>query len=195
VIQNPANPQCFNRYSYCVNNPLKYIDPTGHFWDWFIDWASIAFDAIEFWNNPSWANGGYLLGDLILGIVPFIPAGIGPLVKGVTKGTEIVKGVDKVIEGAKIAGEWVKANESMSDFARAYQKYITGTDKIFLRNSIKFDGLIGNILVEAKGTYANFVDKSGKFYEWFSGKDELVNQALRQLKAADGVSINWYIAD
>jgi RHS repeat-associated protein len=30
VIQNPANPQCFNRYSYCLNNPLKYRDPSGH---------------------------------------------------------------------------------------------------------------------------------------------------------------------
>jgi RHS repeat-associated protein len=24
------NPQYFNRYSYCLNNPLKYIDPSGH---------------------------------------------------------------------------------------------------------------------------------------------------------------------
>jgi hypothetical protein len=24
------NPQAFNRYSYCLNNPLKYIDPSGH---------------------------------------------------------------------------------------------------------------------------------------------------------------------
>ena len=24
------NPQTLNRYSYCVNNPLKYIDPSGH---------------------------------------------------------------------------------------------------------------------------------------------------------------------
>jgi hypothetical protein len=29
VIPNPANPQCFNRYSYCLNNPLKYTDPSG----------------------------------------------------------------------------------------------------------------------------------------------------------------------
>jgi len=35
VIPNPANPQCFNRYSYCLNNPLKYTDPSGHdpYWD------------------------------------------------------------------------------------------------------------------------------------------------------------------
>jgi RHS repeat-associated protein len=30
VIQSMANPQCFNRYSYCLNNPLKYTDPSGH---------------------------------------------------------------------------------------------------------------------------------------------------------------------
>ncbi|AHB13822.1 RHS repeat-associated core domain-containing protein [Dehalococcoides mccartyi] len=27
------DPQCLNRYSYCGNNPLKYIDPSGH-WNW-----------------------------------------------------------------------------------------------------------------------------------------------------------------
>ncbi len=26
----PANPQALNRYSYVLNNPLRYIDPTGH---------------------------------------------------------------------------------------------------------------------------------------------------------------------
>ena len=33
IIQSPYDPQTFNRYTYCRNNPLKYIDPTGHiFW-------------------------------------------------------------------------------------------------------------------------------------------------------------------
>jgi hypothetical protein len=26
----PANPQALNRYAYCLNNPLRYVDPTGH---------------------------------------------------------------------------------------------------------------------------------------------------------------------
>jgi len=29
-VPNPANPQAFNRYSYVYNNPLRYVDPSGH---------------------------------------------------------------------------------------------------------------------------------------------------------------------
>ncbi len=29
VLQNPSNSQNYNRYSYCLNNPLKYVDPSG----------------------------------------------------------------------------------------------------------------------------------------------------------------------
>ena len=32
VVPNPANPQSLNRYSYVLNNPLKYTDPSGHSW-------------------------------------------------------------------------------------------------------------------------------------------------------------------
>lgn len=31
-IQCPDNSQNFNRYAYCLNNPLKYTDPDGEFW-------------------------------------------------------------------------------------------------------------------------------------------------------------------
>lgn len=30
IIPNPANPQDLNRYSYVTNNPMTYVDPTGH---------------------------------------------------------------------------------------------------------------------------------------------------------------------
>lgn len=30
-VQAPYYTQCFNRYSYCLNNPLKYTDPSGEF--------------------------------------------------------------------------------------------------------------------------------------------------------------------
>ncbi len=30
VVPEPGNPQAWNRYSYGLNNPLRYVDPTGH---------------------------------------------------------------------------------------------------------------------------------------------------------------------
>lgn len=35
-VQSPWNSQNFNRYSYCLNNPLKYNDPDG---DFFLTWS------------------------------------------------------------------------------------------------------------------------------------------------------------
>jgi RHS repeat-associated protein len=30
IVPDPANPQSYNRYAYSYNNPLKYVDPSGH---------------------------------------------------------------------------------------------------------------------------------------------------------------------
>ncbi|MEW6085796.1 MAG: RHS repeat-associated core domain-containing protein [Chloroflexota bacterium] len=30
IVPNPANPQAYNRYSYTINNPILFTDPTGH---------------------------------------------------------------------------------------------------------------------------------------------------------------------
>ena len=30
-VSSPASTQAFNRYSYCLNNPLMYTDPSGEF--------------------------------------------------------------------------------------------------------------------------------------------------------------------
>ena len=38
-VQAPTNPQNYNRYSYCLNNPLKYTDPSGDKWSWNKTWS------------------------------------------------------------------------------------------------------------------------------------------------------------
>ncbi|MDA8135797.1 MAG: DUF4329 domain-containing protein, partial [Desulfobacteraceae bacterium] len=30
IVPDPYNPQSLNRYAYCLNNPIRYVDPTGH---------------------------------------------------------------------------------------------------------------------------------------------------------------------
>ena len=38
IVSGYANPQNLNRMSYVVNNPLKYIDPTGHDYCLVLPW-------------------------------------------------------------------------------------------------------------------------------------------------------------
>ncbi|MCD4742313.1 MAG: RHS repeat-associated core domain-containing protein [Desulfobacteraceae bacterium] len=33
IVPNPFNPQSFNRYTYCLNNPIKYTDHRGHLYE------------------------------------------------------------------------------------------------------------------------------------------------------------------
>lgn len=67
-IQEPFNTQNYNRYSYVLNNPLKYTDPSGEFWGFF---AALLFTSYangvnqsggEYnptkWNSSTWTNVG-----------------------------------------------------------------------------------------------------------------------------------------
>lgn len=51
-IQAPDNSQSFNRYAYCLNNPLKYTDPSGEAWHLAIGAALGGITNLAFnWNN------------------------------------------------------------------------------------------------------------------------------------------------
>lgn len=83
----------------------------------------------------------------------------------------------------------------MSVAATEYQTFITGrsANESYLLKRVKFDGLIDDVLVDAKSGYGNFVKKStGEFYDWFKGSKGLVEQARRQIGAAEGNKIQWY---
>lgn len=59
-IQEPFNSQNFNRYSYCLNNPLKYTDPSGEWFgfdDLLIAGSSFLFGYIS--NGLSTGNWGW----------------------------------------------------------------------------------------------------------------------------------------
>ena len=65
-VQAPDFSQSFNRYAYCLNNPLRYVDPSGEFLTWSINQYGFSIGLnftpagypLGFGLNVSWANGG-----------------------------------------------------------------------------------------------------------------------------------------
>lgn len=53
-IQDPFNTQNYNRYGYVLNNPLKYTDPTGEFWNVLFGYLFTAY------VSGAYASGGEL---------------------------------------------------------------------------------------------------------------------------------------
>jgi len=85
-VQAPDNSQSFNRYSYCLNNPLVYTDPSGEFWHIIIgaavggvyNWA--AHGAEFTWEGFRYFGVGAVAGALSAGV----GAGAGAALAGNT---------------------------------------------------------------------------------------------------------------
>ena len=80
-VQAPGNSQSFNRYAYCLNNPLKYTDPDGEFWHLVIGAVvggvvNVGINAKyidTFWQGLGYFGIGALAGGLSVGV----GAGVG----------------------------------------------------------------------------------------------------------------------
>jgi hypothetical protein len=94
-------------------------------------------------------------------------------------------------------GGWSSVSESMSARAADYQARVTGVPSGtgYVVSGVKFDGYRNGVLLDAKGPgYAKFV-KNGRFRPWYNGAGDLASQARRQLNAAGGTPITWYVAE
>jgi len=63
-----------NWYTYCINNPVIYHDPSGKAFDFIIDAISAGVSLGEFIAEPSWTNFGFFAWGAVALILPLIPA-------------------------------------------------------------------------------------------------------------------------
>lgn len=107
-VQMPDFTQSFNRYSYCINNPLKYTDPTGEVF--MIDDAAIILAAVSgaiinlsvnYQNikNP-WQALGYIGVGALSGVAGYFTAGIGTgIISGIVYGSVATAGLSALTNG------------------------------------------------------------------------------------------------
>ena len=185
-------------YAYAWNNPVNLTDPDGRcpFCPWLdavVDVGFIVYDigvlAQEKITTGKTSAGNWAaLGADAASIAVPMAVGAGLAARAAYKATSASSKALK-------AGKWVNVSENMSDAAASFQKQISGVDagKSFKLNDEKFDGVTdGGILLDAKSAMKNFVGKDGNFQSWFKGAESMVDQAKRQLNAADGAPIQWH---
>ena len=79
-VSSPYSTQAFNRYSYCVNKPLMYTDPSGEFIHFIIGAISgmiSGWQIADAMGATGWKKFGYILGGAVIGAAS---AGVGSAV-------------------------------------------------------------------------------------------------------------------
>jgi hypothetical protein len=102
-------------------------------------------------------------------------------------------------------GKWVQKAEAMSGDAMSYQVQVTGTPKSWVYrvffgpgpdDYVDFDGFVNGVLLEAKGAnLAKFINDGLKPLPFFRGQSKFLEQAKRQLDAANGLPVRWIVAE
>ncbi len=96
----------------------------------------------------------------------------------------------------RVSGEWQTVNESMPARARAYQTQLTGkAGMAYAVNGVNFDGVTVHALIETKGPGYAWAVENGEFRVDYRGAGKMLNQARRQIAAANGTPIIWLVAE
>ncbi|WP_420207790.1 RHS repeat domain-containing protein [Candidatus Electronema sp. JC] len=107
VTPNLYDPQSLNRYAYTRNNPVKYVDPSGHLFDVVFDVIFIANDIKTLVTDPSSRTAvNYLaLGADVAGLLIPGATGLGTGVKVALTGAAVVDNVADTVRAIDKTGD------------------------------------------------------------------------------------------
>ncbi|MEK6862516.1 MAG: RHS repeat-associated core domain-containing protein, partial [Nanoarchaeota archaeon] len=129
VIQDVYNPQNLNRYSYVLNNPYKYNDPSGNYFETVLDIGFVVWDVVDIVKNPLNTDNWISLGlDLVSTATPVV-AGLGRVYKA-GKG---LRAADKVIDAEKTFESFKNTDEAFKYYSKdpVFRKSYKETKDLF----------------------------------------------------------------
>ncbi|ULO09514.1 RHS repeat-associated core domain-containing protein [Paenibacillus sp. 19GGS1-52] len=133
------HPDSQNPYVYVVNNPLIYVDPSGHIFDVIFDIASLAYDTYQFVQDPSWENVGYMGLDVAAAAIPFVPSASAPL-RSLNKVDDVSDAVSSVAKVSGNARTFTSPDKYVGETATAIEAKYPGRVVDVNKNVYRPDG-------------------------------------------------------
>jgi RHS repeat-associated protein len=212
-VQDPSNAQSYNKYSYCLNNPLKYTDPSGEKMQWW-HWLLIGLGA-------DLIGGGALSSTVLLTAGTVSSVGIGvagtvPLMVADPVSTALVAGSTLAGMAGTVAG--VTYGTTIANIPNlAILGAIYGDPKQMIKNSFRINnGLFktdknknffaklwqftSRITWEATQTFGGYYFTQGKNVagmvdrvDYFGGATFAIQENVTNYHGWSGVSLGNYI--
>jgi hypothetical protein len=190
LVPDPGNPQSHNRYSYVLNSPVNYADPSGHWLESALDLAFIAYDIYDIQQNGlNWTNGLSLAVDIGGLALPVVTGG-GLMVRAISHGDDLAKVATHVDDfgPVKAAIEALKTGdtapmEALQHWQRHIVRGIVSETKMldklgFAKNTRSISALVDGKIVT---TIPDYLDEGAKVIGEIKDVSDL--QATAQIKA------------
>ena len=107
------DPLSLHLYTYCGNDGVNKVDPSGNFWDTLIDIAGLGDSIVSFVKNPSWENAACIVADTVAVAVPGVPG------TGILKAGKYAKKISGLFnKGRKVVAKFKPAVKAVKTFGK-----------------------------------------------------------------------------
>ena len=192
IVPEPGIPQAYNRYAYSLNNPVKYNDPSGHWFESLLDVASIIYDVYDIHQNGlNWTSGLSLAADVASLALPVVTGG-GVAVRAVAHGddvTDILRMAGHLGDGAHaiITATNLRRAASFTDEGLQLSDEGVQLVKSLAEQSTRGSGsrVVNGQAVEGAGYVAEAQNNGGIYYQTAEGVWDALGQNANLAWAAN----------